>query len=175
MFDAGLSSPSNSDYIFLTHGHSDHSASLYFHTLAPVPEGKRRIIYTPFEILDKIKLLLKITCEVSNDTQFEESLATYEVIGVSGGDRFKIVHNGIPHLVEVYDNDHSVPCRSYGLQEQKKCLKEEYRFSIGKPGLNNSALNDSPLPFPRVLYLIYPYVCDCTNKNDFKPLRFLSL
>ena len=45
MFDAGLSSPINSDYIFLTHGHSDHSASLYFHTLGNTQLGKKRIIY----------------------------------------------------------------------------------------------------------------------------------
>lgn len=48
MFDAGLSSPVNSDYVFLTHGHSDHSASLYFHTLGQMQNGKKRIIYVSY-------------------------------------------------------------------------------------------------------------------------------
>ena len=39
---------------------------------------------------------------------------------------------GKPYKVHVYDNDHSVPCRSFGFCEFIKSLKDEYRSLEGK-------------------------------------------
>jgi ribonuclease BN (tRNA processing enzyme) len=76
VFDAGLSYPGGSDYIFLTHGHSDHSASIYFHTLAPMPPGEKRLIYVPTEIKDEIDQLLQLTYRISNPIiPFDQDLA----------------------------------------------------------------------------------------------------
>ena len=127
MFDAGLSSNKCSDYIFLTHGHSDHSASLYFHTLSE----NHQIIYVPYEIKELTDSLLINTFRLSNyNVPFDEAEASYEVIGVKPGDVLNIKHNGRNHNVIVYDNHHSVPCRSYGIQEEKKELKEEFKIFI---------------------------------------------
>ena len=127
MFDAGLSSNKCSDYIFLTHGHSDHSASLYFHTLSE----NHQTIYVPYEIEELTNSLLSTTFRLSNiDIPFDESQAKYEVIGVRPADVLNIKHNGKNHRVIVYDNSHTVPCRSYGIQEEKKELKDEYKILI---------------------------------------------
>ena len=39
---------------------------------------------------------------------------------------------GKPYQVHVYENDHSVPCRSFGFHEFTKSLKDEYRSLEGK-------------------------------------------
>jgi len=105
-FDAGLSSNKVSDYIFITHGHSDHTASLYFHTL----QECNQIIYVPYEIEKLIKSMLLSTFELSNyNIKFDESTAKYTVVPVKPGDVLEIMHNGIKHNVIVYDNCHSVP------------------------------------------------------------------
>lgn len=134
MFDAGLSSSFASDYIFLTHGHVDHSASLYFHTLSPVPEGKKRIIYVPEEIQEKVNRYLLASYEIGCDDEipFDREVAAYTIVGVSPRTELDIIHNGKKHQAVVYENDHSVPCRSYGIKEQVKSLKEEYRGLEGK-------------------------------------------
>lgn len=127
MFDAGLSSNKVSDYIFITHGHSDHCASLYFHTLAEC----HQTIYVPFEIEDSIKALLAANFIVSNyNIPFDSNTLSYTVIGIKPGDILSIKHNGIKHNVVVYDNCHSVPCRSFGISEEKKIIKKEYKCYI---------------------------------------------
>ena len=127
MFDAGLSSNKTSDYIFLTHGHSDHSASLYFHTLAE----NHQTIYCPYEIEESIQMLLKTTFSVCNyNIEFDPTELKYTVVGVKAGDILEIKHNGINHQIHVYDNRHSVPCRSFGVKEEKKVMKSEYRTYI---------------------------------------------
>ena len=126
-FDAGLSSNKVSDYIFVTHGHSDHTASLYFHTL----QESHQIIYVPIEIEESIKIMLSATFNVSNyDIQFDPNAVSYTVVGVRPGDVLEIKHNGIKHNVHVYENYHTVPCRSYGVQEIKRTLKSEYKIYV---------------------------------------------
>jgi len=126
MFDAGLSSNITADYIFLTHGHSDHSASLYFHTLT-----KEIIIYAPIEIVSLCETLLQTTFQLSDfGKPFDLQLAKYKLVGVKPGDKIEIIHDGKPHLVYVYNNDHSVPCVSYGICESKKRVKAEYQYLI---------------------------------------------
>ena len=137
VFDAGLSYPGSSDYIFLTHGHSDHSASLYFHTLGQIAEGKKRTIFLPEEIKPQIDALLRITFEVSNPgIPWDAESARFQTVGVrtytEEGERtfFDIEHNGKPHRAFVYENDHSVPCRSFGFKELQKKLKPEYESFV---------------------------------------------
>ncbi len=126
MFDAGLSSNITADYLFLTHGHCDHSASLYFHTLT-----KDIIIYAPIEIIPLVEDLLRTTFQLSDfDVPFDRQLTKYSLVGVKAGDNYEIIHDGKPHLVKVYKNDHSVPCVSYGICESKKKLKYEYQYLI---------------------------------------------
>ena len=97
MLDAGLSSPLAVDYIFLTHGHSDHAASLYFNTLTPVKEGEKRKIYMPIEIKERTDLFLQYSYEMGNEDEearFSEEKANYTTIGVKAGDILDITHNG---------------------------------------------------------------------------------
>ena len=134
MLDAGLSCPMGVDYIFLTHGHSDHMASIYYNTLTPVAVGKKRLIYVPAEIKDRIDTYLQVSYEVGAASPgiFDESALTYETIGVMSGEEIDITHNGKPYRVVVFDNDHSVPCRSFGFDEHVKSLKDMYRGLEGR-------------------------------------------
>ena len=127
MFDAGLSANILADYIFLTHGHSDHSASLYFHTLSE----NQKVIFVPAAIADTTRLLLQTTYALSNfGVPFDPELATWKVVPVAAGDELDIIHNGKRHQVKVYGNDHSVPCVSFGIKEEKKKVKAEYQSYI---------------------------------------------
>lgn len=128
MFDAGLSSNITADYLFLTHGHSDHAASLYFHTLT-----KDIIIYAPIEIIPLVEDLLRTTFQLSDfGVPFDRQLAKYSLVGVKPDDNNEIIitHNGKPHLVKIYKNDHSVPCVSYGICESVKKLKKDFQHLI---------------------------------------------
>jgi ribonuclease BN (tRNA processing enzyme) len=125
--DAGLSTSTNVDYIFLTHGHSDHSASLFFHLFLP-----NKKIYVPDQIKSIVENFLISHMELSMPgTEFDQVKAGYEVIGVNSGDQFEILNNGLKNRVTAFENDHSVPCISFGFEEHAKSLKEEYKGMTG--------------------------------------------
>ena len=86
----------------------------------------------PEEICEKVTRYLLASFEIGCEIPFESEVAAYEVIGVAPRAEFDIIHNGKKHKVVTYDNDHSVPCRSYGISEQTKALKQEYRGLEGK-------------------------------------------
>mmetsp|Transcript_8268 Transcript_8268/g.12331 ORF Transcript_8268/g.12331 Transcript_8268/m.12331 type:complete len:298 (-) Transcript_8268:73-966(-) len=128
MFDAGLSTNVNVDHIFLTHGHSDHSASLYFNLFLP-----NKKIYVPAAIKETVERFLISHFEISvPNSIFNEIQSGYEVIGVSPSEQFEIVNNGNKYRVTAFENDHSVPCLSFGFEEFMKSLKEEYKSLSGK-------------------------------------------
>jgi len=121
-FDAGLPCPYPIDEIYLTHGHCDHSASLFFYTL----KNKNLRILVPREILE-------ITDEkIQKDYHLTESVmkygpARYSIIGVEGGDCIPTTFMGHNALIEIFNSHHSVPTVSYGISIEKKTLKEKYK------------------------------------------------
>jgi ribonuclease Z len=128
MLDAGLSTNISVDHIFLTHGHSDHSASLYFNLFTP-----NKKIYVPIQIKSIVERFLLCHFEISvPNMPFDPVQAGYEVIGCKPGDMFELINNGKNHRVHIYESDHSVPCLSFGFEEEGKSLKEEYRGLSGK-------------------------------------------
>ncbi len=100
MFDAGLSCNAISDHVFLTHGHSDHSASLYFHTLSE----NDKYIYVPEEIAEKTRVLLIAQFELCNpNIPHDPLMSHWTVVPVSAGMEFNIkVYSHPAYLAIIY-------------------------------------------------------------------------
>lgn len=79
-----------------------------------------------------METFLILSYQIGNQAPFDPEAANYITVGVDPGTEFDIIHNGKPHKVHVYDNDHSVPCRSYGFKVSMKSLKLEYRGLEGR-------------------------------------------
>ena len=172
MFDAGLSSNIGADYIFLTHGHSDHAASLYFHTLSE----NHKDIYVPEEIVDATRSLLQATFALSDfGTPFDPDLGRYSVTPVSSGDEIMVKHNGINHRAFIYLNDHSVPCVSFGFREEKKKVKSEYQYLLDENrGRELGILRKQGTEVEELIYIPrFVYIGDTTERVfDINPSLF---
>lgn len=118
-FDAGLSCPYPIEEVYLTHGHCDHSASLFFYTL----NNKSLRIFVPNDILEFSDKKIQHDYYLTESTKKYDS-ARYTVIGVEGGDCIPTTFMGQKALIEVFNSQHSVPCVSYGLLVEKKVLKQ---------------------------------------------------
>lgn len=114
------------------------------------------ISQVPAEIQEKVDKYLIASYELGCDDHFDSENAPYEIIGVLPQTQFEITHNGKPHQVTVYDNDHTVPCRSYGFKELVKSLKSEYKGlasnELGKLRKSGIILDDFSW-LPRFIYI----------------------
>ena len=117
MLDAGISSNSNPDYIFVTHTHSDHSANLPFHLYSP----NKVSIYVPEESLNKFSKFVESAHKLNTQTDDEEyhRADCYSFIGVKPKERSTLLLNGTKIELEVIQCYHSVPCVGYGFTEKK--------------------------------------------------------
>lgn len=126
MLDAGLSSPFVPKIILITHGHSDHTASLPFHLYIKNPKSDPIKIFCPKEIVgflnDYINSMFRMSnCDASTIPH------GFELIGIDENtDPVQITITNQPHLLEFYKCEHSVPCIGYGISVIKNKLKKEY-------------------------------------------------
>lgn len=140
MFDGGLSSPYCMSHIFITHGHSDHTANLPFHIYNNKENSKIKV-YVPKEIASNIKNFIETCYILSSDVDFaalnikNEDLYLYkyyDLITVTPGDLLDISMKNKKYSVEIIKCYHSVPCVGYGFIEKRQKLKNEFKNLCGK-------------------------------------------
>lgn len=126
MLDAGLSSPFSPKIILITHGHSDHTASLPFHLYNSDPNAEPIKIFCPKEIVKVLNNYIVSMFQMSDNDQ-EMIPHGYQIIGVDENTKpVEISIGKQPHLLEFYKCYHSLPCIGYGITQIKNKLKKEY-------------------------------------------------
>jgi ribonuclease Z len=134
MLDGGLSSHYAPLYIFITHAHSDHIASLPFHLYSGTPERKVQI-YVPEQSSHNLAILIKSVLNVNDGYQNPEfaemSTRYYDIIPLKPN-KFELFINNKKFMIEVIECFHGIPCLGYGFCEVRNKLKEEYAHSSGK-------------------------------------------
>lgn len=132
MLDGGLSANISPDYIFITHAHSDHIASLPFHLYDRKPDSIIQI-YVPEKAYKHIDMFIQslLSCYVfvDNDTNVYEKC--YNLVPLKPS-TFEICIKNKKIKVEVIECYHSVPCVGYGFIEMRNKLKNEYTHLSGK-------------------------------------------
>ena len=128
-FDAGLSCPYKIEHLFLTHGHCDHSASIFFYTLI----ADNISIYAPEEIAGILQRKIDTDYELTEGCVKDEAKnkSRYKIIPVSNNTPIITKIKGEQTRVEFIKCKHSVPCYGYGLSDIKKRRKEEFKDLIG--------------------------------------------
>jgi ribonuclease Z len=117
-FDAGVQSYFEPEYIFITHGHTDHSFALPM-LLTGIKTNPSIYVPTEFQIL--FRNFVNATYQLSEGKT--DVMSEYPIIGVKENDIIKLKNN---YSIKVYDLEHCMICRGYGLSVSKQKLKYEY-------------------------------------------------
>lgn len=134
LLDAGYQNFNNPKFIFITHTHADHIASLGLTILENINSDVLSTIYCPidsFELLDNF-LVSFLSCNYNSDFVSKKKDKFYKLIGLSYGESFELVFNKKKFIIEVFKSNHRVPTISYGFNFVTKKLKEEYQNLQGK-------------------------------------------
>ena len=118
LLDAQSRSKFNPEFIFITHGHTDHCFSLPMRILN-IPTNP--LVLVPDETRGLISDFINATFRMGYaDPSYQH---TCHLVGVIPGQVYQLKNS---FQVKVYDMVHNVPCRGYGLQITKNKLKPEY-------------------------------------------------
>lgn len=132
-FDAGVvAHNSRPEHVFLTHTHSDHIHQLVHMKSRHKPPQ----FYVPAHAVPLVEdflnaaQTLSMSCPQSPE---ERALWTpsYQLNGVSPGDRIEIQRGGATFVVDVLGCDHSVPCVGYLVSQVRNKLKPEFHGLSG--------------------------------------------
>ena len=125
MLDAGLQSPYNPKYIFITHSHSDHISKLPDILTGICTKPK---IYVPAGVKDILQKYLDINKQLCASSK--EKFNGAEIIEVKDGQEIIIKVKGKTLLVKVFHTDHTISSVGYAFSEYRNKLKKQY---IGLP------------------------------------------
>jgi ribonuclease Z len=154
-FDAGMRSPFNPNYVFITHCHSDHSQILpqILTGITTTPT-----VYVPQESRQFCKDYLIAAIGFFINCPSSCVIENYPVKGVTCGEVVKVEYGKGNYNMKVYDLDHSIPTRGYGLCEVRKKLKEEY---VGIEGKEIGRLRKEGVEITEdKMYWLLAYICD---------------
>lgn len=172
-FDAGLSCPYGVDHVLLTHGHCDHSASIFFFTLrndkfidVEVEENGKKVkrkekqylnIYVPEQIA--VITDMKIQCDflMTNGYKRNHTDSSYKIIATKHGDSIPTKFMGNNATFDIFRCFHGdIACVGYGITIKIKQVKQEYinltpneKKELGKKKIQLMEIID----YPYILYL----------------------
>lgn len=117
-FDAGLQYNFQPNAIFITHCHTDHSFMLPMNLTGLI---KQPNVYVPNEQVEVFTTFNDAAYRMAKNDVLLPSPMLFN--GVKRGD---VVHLSNNYYVEVFELDHMVEARGYGIFERRKKLKQEY-------------------------------------------------
>jgi ribonuclease Z len=167
MLDCGVPSNFIPNYIFITHGHADHSLNLPMSFVELNNKNneydKKVQIYLPTEITkmayNSIHHFYIFSTSNPNHTRIHSK---YKLNGVSDGDRLELEIKKKKIVVDIIKCDHTVPTVGYCFSEIRKKLKDEF---IGLPGREIGEIRKSGIEINRSIeYPLFCYICDTTTK-----------
>lgn len=128
--DAGHCCGRQTEYVFVTHSHSDHAYDLGY----MARRSKGSVICCPTESVSYIDNYIRAGISLNACMPLEEELLpAYRLKGVSGGDSFTFhCEKSAEYACRVVQCSHAVPCVGYGFSEVRSKLKEEYKNLPGK-------------------------------------------
>lgn len=188
-FDAGISCPYDCDHVGLTHGHSDHSAGLYFYPLhhsktitktievldnSPIPKKVKLLvkenhiqnIYVPVEIAHLADELIQAHYNISKGFKMKRSDTCYNIVAVKPGDSIPIKFMNRDATLDVFRCFHGkCPCVGYGITVKITEVLPEYK------NLKPEEKKELGIKGVKMTGLVdYPYFfyCGDTDKNILK-------
>lgn len=118
-FDAGLRYTFQPNVILITHCHTDHSFMLPMNLTGLVKQPK---VYVPEEQVELFTVFNDAAYRLAKCDPSAPSPIVFN--GVKAGDTLNICQN---YYAEVFELDHAVDTRGYGIYEKRNKLKELYR------------------------------------------------
>lgn len=153
--DAGVQMNFEPKHIFITHCHADHSFALPM-ILAEISTKPK--VYVPKEhshLFDTFTTSCHQLSKGSTKTKYKN----HSIVGVKTGDTFPVKDN---YYVKVYNLDHNVPTRGYGVFRIKRKLKQEY---TGLSGRDLVLLKRQGIDIDKEVHEhVLAYLCDTTIK-----------
>ena len=123
--DIGVPSNHSPEYIFITHGHLDHCCCLpnsIIDTGTIQPQ-----IFVPKSCEEQVRNYIHHTFVLTKNTPNPKIHNKYTMYGVIPEDRIGIQIKKMPYIIDIIKSNHTVPCLSYGFNEIRTKLKEEYK------------------------------------------------
>jgi ribonuclease Z len=121
--DAGIQSHFDPVNILITHSHSDHSFAL---PMLITGISTQPTIHVPIEHQQLFEHFVNATYQL---TQGDSGVVSaYPIIGVKEHDIIRLTNH---HYAEVFDLQHDVPCRGYGLYRLKSKLLPQFAHLSG--------------------------------------------
>lgn len=151
-FDAGIqASVGHPFFVFLTHGHADHSVSL---PMMNIDGNNKTEIFVGSEIESHVKKYITSMICLNDYKISENKLKSIVITPVQPYNLYELNHKNRQFIMEVFKCYHSVPTVGYGFYEKRKMLKDEYKHlkdnkaeisKLIKDGININQFKNIPI------------------------------
>ena len=121
--DASLPEGRKGDFVFITHGHSDHITDLEF-----LSSRKGVQIYAPESLPEILDQFITASRQIGHYGAYDRSIRgeDYTIHGVNENSTIEFKRKRQGYQVRPFNCDHTVPCIGYAFSMDKKRLKPEF-------------------------------------------------